>query len=74
MRIFNHQGLGARDKPKKKIKYEEIYFTSHYSFLRVRRDQFLQNCKKPTLISTKKITLKTSYYTLTLDLQVPGSC
>jgi hypothetical protein len=48
MRIFNLQGLGAPDKPKKKkkIKYAEIDFTSHYSFLRVRRDQFRQNCKK----------------------------
>jgi hypothetical protein len=47
MRIFNLQGLGAPDKPKKKkIKYAEIDFTSHHSFLRVRRDQFQQNCKK----------------------------
>jgi hypothetical protein len=50
MRIFNLQGLGAPDKPKKKNKYAEIDFTSHHSFLRVKRDQFLQNCKKkPTL-------------------------
>jgi uncharacterized protein with PQ loop repeat len=47
MRIFNLQGLGAPDKSKKKkIKYAEIDFTSHHSFLRVRRDQFRQNCKK----------------------------
>jgi hypothetical protein len=47
MRIFNLQGLGAPDKPKKKkIKYAEIDFTSYHSFLRVRRDQFRQNCKK----------------------------
>jgi hypothetical protein len=48
MRIFNLQGLGAPDKPKtkKKIKYAEIDFTSHHSFLRVRRDQILPNCKK----------------------------
>jgi hypothetical protein len=47
MRIFNLQDLGAPDKPKKKkIKYAEIDFTSHHSFLRVRRDQFRQNCKK----------------------------
>jgi hypothetical protein len=47
MRIFNLQGLGAPDKPKKKnFKYAEIDFTSHHSFLRVRRDQFLQNFKK----------------------------
>jgi hypothetical protein len=32
MRIFNLQGLGAPDKPKKKIKYAEIDFTSHHSF------------------------------------------
>jgi hypothetical protein len=36
MRIFYLQGLGAPDKPKK-IKYAEIDFTSHYSFLRVRQ-------------------------------------
>jgi hypothetical protein len=29
-----------------KIKYAEIDFTSYHSFLRVRRDQFRQNCKK----------------------------
>jgi hypothetical protein len=47
MRIFNLQGLGAPDKPKKKkIEYAEIDFTSYHSFLRVRRDQFRQNCKK----------------------------
>jgi hypothetical protein len=46
MRVFNLQGLGAPDKPKKKkkSKYAEIDFTSHNSFLRVRRDQFLPNC------------------------------
>jgi hypothetical protein len=46
MWIINLQGLGTPDKPKKKIKYAEINFTSHHSFLRVRRDQFLPNCKK----------------------------
>jgi hypothetical protein len=47
MRILNLQGLGAPDKTKKKkIKYAEIDFTSHHSFLGVRRDQFRQNCKK----------------------------
>jgi hypothetical protein len=47
IRNFNLQGLGAPDKPKKKkIKYAEIDFTSHHSFLRVIRDQFRQNCKK----------------------------
>jgi hypothetical protein len=47
MRIFNLQGFGAPDKPKKKkIKYAEIDFPSYHSFLRVRRDQFRQNCKK----------------------------
>jgi hypothetical protein len=46
MRIFNLGGLGAPDKPEKKNKFVEIDFTSHHSFLRVRRDQFLQNCKK----------------------------
>jgi hypothetical protein len=30
----------------KKIKYASIDFTSHHSFLRVRRDHFLTNCKK----------------------------
>jgi hypothetical protein len=55
MRIFN-QGLGAPDKPKKKKnKYAEIDFTSHQSFLRVRLDQFLPNCKKnPPYCSTSK--------------------
>jgi hypothetical protein len=49
MRIFNLQGLGVPDKPKKKKnKYAEIDFASHHSFLRVKRDQFLQNCKKKT--------------------------
>jgi hypothetical protein len=37
MRIFNLQGLGAPDKPKKKNKYVEIDFTSHHSFLRLRK-------------------------------------
>jgi hypothetical protein len=40
MRIFNLQGLRAPDK----IKYAGID-TSHHSFLRVRRDQLLKNCK-----------------------------
>jgi hypothetical protein len=44
MRIFNLQGLGAPDKRKKKNKHAEIDLTSHYSFLKVRRDQFLPNC------------------------------
>jgi hypothetical protein len=49
MRIFNLQGLGAPDKPKKKkkIKYAEIDFTSHHSFLRLRK--------------VKKINLKLSH-------------
>jgi hypothetical protein len=48
IRIFNLQGLEAPDEPKKKKnnKYAEIDFTSHHTFSRVRRDQFLQNCKK----------------------------
>jgi hypothetical protein len=37
MRNFNLQGLGAPDKPKKKIKYAEIDFTSYHSFLRLRK-------------------------------------
>jgi hypothetical protein len=32
MRIFNLQGFGAPDKPK-----AEIEFTSHHSFLRLRK-------------------------------------
>jgi hypothetical protein len=49
MRIFNLQGLGAPDKPKikKKNKYAEIDFTSHHSFLRLRK--------------LKKINLKLSH-------------
>jgi hypothetical protein len=38
--------LGLPTNLKKKIKYTEIDCTSHHSFLRVRRDQFLPNCKK----------------------------
>jgi hypothetical protein len=37
MRIFNIQGLGAPDKPKKKNKYAETDFTSYHSFLRLRK-------------------------------------
>jgi hypothetical protein len=38
MRIFNLQDLGAPDKPKKiKIKYAEIDFTLHHSFLMLRK-------------------------------------
>jgi hypothetical protein len=37
MRIFNLQGLGAPVKTKKKIKFAEIDFTSHPSFLRLRK-------------------------------------
>jgi hypothetical protein len=48
MRIFNLQVLGAPKKPKKKkIKYAEIDFTSHQSFLRLR--------------NVKKINLKLSH-------------
>jgi hypothetical protein len=47
MRIFNLQGLGAPDKPKKKIKHAEIDFTSHHSFLNLRK--------------VKKINLKLSH-------------
>jgi hypothetical protein len=48
MRIFNLQGLGAPDKPKKKkIKYADIDFTSHHIFLRLRK--------------VKKINLKFSH-------------
>jgi hypothetical protein len=47
MKIFNLQGLEAPDKLKKKLN-TQIDFTSHHSFLRVRRDQFLQNCKDPS--------------------------
>jgi hypothetical protein len=58
MRIFNLQGLGLLTNLKKKeINYAEIEFTSHHSFLRVKRDQFLPNCKKPTLIFNKKTSI-----------------
>jgi hypothetical protein len=58
MRISILQGLGAPDRPKKKIKYAEIDFTPHSSS-RVRRDHFLPNCKKPTLIA-RQMLLQTS--------------
>jgi hypothetical protein len=51
MRIFNLQGLGAPDKPKKKNKHAEIDFTSHHSFLRLRKVKKI-NLK---LTHTKKI-------------------
>jgi hypothetical protein len=46
MRIFNLQGLGAPDKPKKKIKYAEIDYTSYHSFLRLRKVKKI-NLKSP---------------------------
>jgi hypothetical protein len=48
MRIFNLQGLGATDKPTKnnKIKYAEIDFTFHHSFLRLRKVEKI-NLKSP---------------------------
>jgi hypothetical protein len=74
MRIFNLQGFGAPDKPKKiKIKYAEIDFTSYYSFLRVRRDQFRQNCKKPTLVhSFWTINGSLDFFTETLGSRFLG--
>jgi hypothetical protein len=51
MKIFNLEGLGAPDKPKKKkIKYAEIDFTSYHSFLRLRKVKKI-NLK---LLHTKK--------------------
>jgi hypothetical protein len=58
MRIFNLQGLGAPDKPKK-IKYAEIDFTSHHSFLRLRK--------------VKKINLKLSHTKKTQPTEHDGS-
>jgi hypothetical protein len=52
MRFSIFKASGLLTNLKKKIKHAEIDFTSHHSFLRVRRDQFLPNCKKPTLIYT----------------------
>jgi hypothetical protein len=70
MRIFNLQGLGAPDKPKKKkIKYAEIDFTSYHSFLRVRRDQLRQNCKKTHPIVECQIRL---FDLLHIFLDAPG--
>jgi hypothetical protein len=37
LRFFNLQGLGALTNLKKKIKYAEIDFTSHHSFLRLKK-------------------------------------
>jgi hypothetical protein len=49
MRIFKFQGLGAPDRPKKKV--SEFFFIFCYNFSKVRRDQFLPNGKKkPTLM------------------------
>jgi hypothetical protein len=45
LKIFNLQGLGP-DKPKKKIKYAEIDFTSYHRFLRLRRAKKI-NLKLP---------------------------
>jgi hypothetical protein len=44
MKIFNLQGLEAPDKPKKK--YAEIDFTSHLSFLRLKKVKKLPHTKK----------------------------
>jgi hypothetical protein len=64
MRIFNLQGLGARDKPKKnKIKYAGIDFTSYHSFLRLRKVKKI-NLKLP---HTKK-TQPNEHYILTFNL------
>jgi hypothetical protein len=59
MRIFNLQGLGAPDKPKKKkkIKYAEIDFTSNHSFLRLRKVKKI-NLKLP---HTKKTQPSVQY-------------
>jgi hypothetical protein len=45
-KFFTFKASGLPTNLKKKIKYAEIDFTPHHSFLRVRRDQFLPNCKK----------------------------
>jgi hypothetical protein len=47
MRIFNFQGLGAPDKPKKKKKHAEIDFPSHHSFLRPRKVKKIKTKKNP---------------------------
>jgi hypothetical protein len=47
MRIFNLQGRGAPEKPKKKIKYAEIDFTSH---------QWIENWRESRLISDQVVS------------------
>jgi hypothetical protein len=54
MNIFNIQGLRAPVKPKKKIKYAEIDFTSHHSFLRLRKVKKI-NLKLPHTKRTQPI-------------------
>jgi hypothetical protein len=55
MRIFNLQGLRAPDNlKKKKIKYAEIDFTYHYSFLRLRKVKKI-NLKLPHTKKTQPI-------------------
>jgi hypothetical protein len=49
-----------------KIKYAEIDFTSHHSFLRVRRDQFRQNCKKTHPILHSITFFFLNFYRITL--------
>jgi hypothetical protein len=59
--IFKASGLPINLK---KNKYADIDFTSHHNFFRVRRDQFLQNCKKkPTLIYSYKFSCKIIAFT-----------
>jgi hypothetical protein len=61
MRIFNLQGLGAPDKPKKlkKLSTEKFDFTSHHSFLMLRKVKKI-NLKLP---HTKKNPAYPTVYT-----------
>jgi hypothetical protein len=69
-RILNFQGLGAPDKPKK-TKYAEIDFTSHNSFLRLRKVKkinlklFHTKKTQPTAQKTYQVCVQSSAQRLT---------
>jgi hypothetical protein len=63
--------IGAPDNPKikKKNKYAKIDFTSYHSFLSVRRDQFLPNCKKTHPIA-HMVCINNFFFVLKLSICV----
>jgi hypothetical protein len=58
MRIFYLQGIGATDKPKKKIEVRRNWFTSHHSFLRLRKVKKIY-LKSPQTKKTQPIKQRT---------------